>query len=130
MGSSSKKSQAAPAPATPPQAAAAIAAPPAPPTMGSSDLPDVGGMPYFANASEVAAGGGHVRPTAPPGAMQGAGLNWFVPPPPPPPPPPQALAPAPTRTSLAGAMTPATPARSSQVNPYETQYKTYGRNSR
>ena len=129
MGSSSKKSQAAPAPATPPQAAAAIAAPPAPPTMGSSDLPDVGGMPYFANASEVAAGGGNVRPTAPPGAMQGAGLNWFVPPPPPPPAPPQALAPAPTRTSLAGAMQPAQ-ARSSQVNPYETQYKTYGRNSR
>jgi hypothetical protein len=73
--------------------------------MGSSDLPDVGETPYFANPGETPQGGGYVRPTAPPGATQGAGLNWFVPPPPPPPPPPVALAPAPSRTSLAGAMT-------------------------
>jgi len=75
--------------------------------MGSSDLPDVGGTPYFANPNETPQGGGLVRPTAPPGAMQGAGLNWFVPPPPPPPPPPApTLAPPPTRTSLAQAVQP------------------------
>jgi hypothetical protein len=76
------------------------------PTMAASQ--NVGGGPdYYTDPSQVPTTGGFVLPTAPPGAIQGAGLNWYVPPPPP------------TRNTLA-----------STINNNGSFYDSYGRGAR
>lgn len=68
------------------------------PQMGTTTLP--GAAPgqttqkqFYTNMADVPATGGWMRPPAPPGQAQGAGLNWVVPPPP-------------QRNNLAGLMMP------------------------